>query len=275
MASGQVVLVGDSTIDNVVWCQDDDQCVRAQVEVQLPSMKITNYAADGFTSANVLRGACPFISRSRRALSDPFPDAENFQPLAYLKAAVEDPTYSPNYVVLSIGGNDVREILSHLHLLPQRIVQFLSNYQQIVHFITKEVKPKPSLILMFQYLPAVEMDQCYGVYAAMNSLSFEGDPVEKLQKLMENAYAPIVQLAAKEGLPIVDLSNTLNPFESSYFISQIEPSPLASEAIAKLIAHVVEKHDFHSSQSVIYSGVGEIHSKVNDGRSWKVSWPKE
>jgi hypothetical protein len=50
-----LVLLGDSTLDNVVWT-GKDTCIPTLLKQTLPETKVTNYAADGYTSENVLVG---------------------------------------------------------------------------------------------------------------------------------------------------------------------------------------------------------------------------
>ena len=88
-----VVLLGDSTLDNIVWVREDEdsQSVPFHLRGRLGLGDIvTNYAADGYTTSDVLNGGAPFISaHARREAGDPFPDDDFFHPLVALNELVE------------------------------------------------------------------------------------------------------------------------------------------------------------------------------------------
>ena len=118
--SKNLFLVGDSTIDNLVWVDKKEDCIHSKLIERLPEFEITNFSADGFTSQNVLDGACPNISRSqRRKIGDPFPDEDHFAPLVYLESTALS-LEKEHYCVLSIGGNDIREILGSMGKLQHK-----------------------------------------------------------------------------------------------------------------------------------------------------------
>ena len=99
-APPHVVLIGDSTLDNVVWVEQAAEAVpptlQRLLEKHSPGATVTNLAADGFTSTDVLRGAPAAISyRAREQAGDPLPTSspmEIFHPLAELKAMASKPT---------------------------------------------------------------------------------------------------------------------------------------------------------------------------------------
>ena len=107
------VLLGDSTLDNLVWA---DPSVSSQlVAAAGGAARIVNLAADGFTTSDVLFGGSAVLSRAaRRAAGDPFPESATapppfFAPLDALDAVpgLAGPDAVP-FIVLSVGGNDVR-----------------------------------------------------------------------------------------------------------------------------------------------------------------------
>jgi len=55
-------MMGDSTLDNIVWVDEYENCIKCQLEQALPDTQIINYAADGFTSQDMLSGRIPIIS---------------------------------------------------------------------------------------------------------------------------------------------------------------------------------------------------------------------
>merc|ERR1712000_542132 len=105
-ASTRIALIGDSTLDNVLWVENDAS-ISEQLAYTIPECAVANLAADGYTSGDTLHGSERVISVGmRRRLGDPVPFDEDgvFRPLARL--ATLDPP--PTHVVLSCGGNDVR-----------------------------------------------------------------------------------------------------------------------------------------------------------------------
>lgn len=72
-----LVMLGDSTLDNIVWVGSYDNCIKAQLQRLNPNHNVINLAADGFTSGNVLEGLYPSISYSHRKNVDPYPIFDN------------------------------------------------------------------------------------------------------------------------------------------------------------------------------------------------------
>ena len=106
-----LVLVGDSTLDNLLWIHDRNpaHCVTGHLQTLLgPGVRVVNLAADGFTSSDVLVGGDAVLSRSvRREAGDPFPPSALRPPpfFAPLEALAALPNASEATVVLSVGGN--------------------------------------------------------------------------------------------------------------------------------------------------------------------------
>lgn len=167
-----IVTMGDSTIDNLIWMDKSPQtnqfhiadCVIGQLRHQLPTNTVvTNLAADGFTSDNVLHGAMPMLSRvAWKRAGEPFPSDAHvdgvLSPLLELeklcqqkKSTTTQVTIPPvTHVLLSVGGNDVRVILQSMHNLPEVVAIFHSNYNKICERILA-IDPNIKLIIMLQY----------------------------------------------------------------------------------------------------------------------------
>ena len=161
-----VALVGDSTIDNILWVKKVERSVPGVLTEELPNWKITNYAADGYTTTNVLQGATPFISSHiRKQINDPFPNENFFAPLEELEILHQSNPIS--HLVLSVGGNDVRVILGSISKIFTVIPAFASNYNLIVERL---LQITPNLIIMTQYRPSLYQDSHYGVYRSLQSI---------------------------------------------------------------------------------------------------------
>ena len=147
-----------------------------------------------------------------------------------------------SHVVLSVGGNDIREILRHMHALPRIVPQLLRNYTAIVARIASLPEPKPQLVIMMQYLPCMVANEShYGVYSAIDLIPAAPGvtALQKLCGLMEQVYAPILALARTHGFSVIDLPRTMDPRDAELYRMQIEPSARGSDVIARLIVAAV------------------------------------
>jgi lysophospholipase L1-like esterase len=263
-----VALLGDSTIDNVVWTGHPKE-VSAQLKDLLKSSdaRVSNLAADGFTSSHVLHGGVPSISLvKRQQAGDPFPELADgiFRPLDVLESLEPAPTHA----VISIGGNDIRAILGCMHRLEQVVKDFQSNYNLILERVCKKV---PKVVLMFQYRPSLHMDDSYGVYRAIGSLPGPGDSVAKLNRLMQNVYNPILRVAAQRQLPVVDLPRSFDIEDDFLYRCQIEPSEAGGRLIAELISHVVLHHNFGTSSKLYFKQSNCVCEETNGGTGdWSI-----
>lgn len=233
----RVALIGDSTLDNVIWVEQDDPSISEQIARAVPGSAVCNLAADGFNSSDTLNGShCVISVGTRDEIGDPVPFDANgcFKPLEQL-ATLRPP---PTHVVLSVGGNDVREILGNIGDLPRVTERFLENYPRIVRACLQVTS---NVILMWQYRPSYNMTH-YGVYQAIDKIPVPGDSVAKLNALMEKIYEPVLALAIELKLPIIDLPRTFDIYRDELYNHQIEPSAKGGEVITSLIHHVVQHH---------------------------------
>jgi hypothetical protein len=78
-----LLLIGDSTLDNIVWVGKYENCIKHKLESLNPDYRVINYAADGYTSIHVVGGGHPDISWSHRKSRDAYPTAAHnkFHPL--------------------------------------------------------------------------------------------------------------------------------------------------------------------------------------------------
>lgn len=102
-----------------------------------------------------------------------------------------------------------------------------------------------------------------------------GNPIgmSTISALIQSFYQPILAKAKEERIPILDLSNTFNPYEKLYE-SGIEPNEEGGRLIAKGIDHIVKHHDF-TGESMLYSkpsGTSEFVGAANSS-DWKVALP--
>jgi len=237
----------------------------------------------------VLNGGRALLSYAKRLDCDPFPLLNRdkpFSPLDELES-LRQPNNS-SIVVLSVGGNDIREVLGHLDLetLSSKLIKLHKNYMEIVNRITSlSSNDHPfRVIVMTQYKPSVNDDDHYRVYASMGNLLLSlGIPSQKeynvylIEVLMKFIYDKIFDLARVYHFPIIDLSNSFDCYNGDLYTYQIEPSEQGGELIAKLITHVLLNHNFNENSVIYRTNVGnQIVSAENaDNLNWQVGESNE
>jgi len=94
-------------------------------------------------------------------------------------------------------------------------------------------------------------------------------------KLIESFYQPILEEAKLSQIPVLDLTNTFNPYQNLYEYG-IEPGIEGGKLIAEGIHHIVKHHDF-TGGSILYSksdGRDTYTSSENKGpKEWHVTYP--
>ena len=160
-----LVLLGDSTLDNVLWVPSPSSCIAFQLRAM--GFNVVNYAADGFTTTDVLHGGNPLLSRSvRERVGDALPgwsadgndcSRELFEPLKHVEVLVRKSAESDSMgitAVLSVGGNDIRHILSDMKGVESAVKRLHSNYAAILDHLLR-LRPMASTVVCMQYRPCV------------------------------------------------------------------------------------------------------------------------
>lgn len=304
--------LGDSTLDNVYWLLNSSgsnaqeakaNSVEGQLEALLqPSKyKLRSHAYDGFTTKSVLD-----TDRVGRVLSiDPLKDLGDKQkvylenrgihpkvqsydvsPLKALKESIEEEPNVTHYVAISVGGNDLRELLSNPSAILTEIPSVQKRYMEILDKVKglagngRIVRP----IIISLYRVDAKQDEPYHIYdklsqladhvhsAAMPVIDRHKRGVAVMGALLESMYKPILEQAKAEGIPVLDLSNTFDPYEDLY-TCQIEPNKKGAALIAKGIDHIVKNHDFTSQISKTYAKPkteGSYIASDTDPSGWRV-----
>jgi hypothetical protein len=273
-----LILFGDSSIDNYHWVKKGET-LEEKLKLKLGEAQVHNLAVDGFTTTNVLNGG----SRGK-AVRDDKHQPGHYNPFNELKK-VENPTH----ILVSVGGNNVREYLQSLIMatpkqreasLARILTEIKDDYIQIIDKL-KEEKPGAKPIIMLQYTPLLAQD-IYSIYYLMDILrhnktieknlssafdyglyklfgfireSSQINAVKKLHEIMATVYQPILKYAKEQNIPVIDLASTLDYNDKDFYQCQIEPSNQGSSAIADVVMHVIENHDF-TSESKTYSRPG-------------------
>jgi hypothetical protein len=246
---------------------------------------VLNLAADGFTTGDVLHGGEAKLSWAARVRAgEPFsrppagaPSPYFFRPLVALgEAAAALPPAPPAAappplaVALSVGGNDVRECLWAPAEIPAALAQLSANYPQVLE---KVLAHTPNVVLLMCYQPSLA-DATYNLYEVLEAVPLPGggglSGHQKLQRLLETVYQPILALARKHRLAVVDLPRSMDPTDGSLFRQQIEPSHAGGARIAALIAHAAKAHDAARDGSRLYvmPGRGEAIVAVENGEGF-------
>ena len=253
----RIALIGDSTLDNASWVGIHEASVsqhlsKSKEGANDKSFSVYNLAVDGFTTSDLLTGYSKSTINDADMLSSPMQILKTLNP-------------PPTHIVLSVGGNDVRETLGPGvdRVLLKTIQKMQQNYLIILNECLSVCK---KTILMFQYRPCFTTND-YGIYDAINDIpddlmiqkgalkngsngmevshdNISNVSVRKLNKLMESIYNGILlnELIIANRLPIIDLPNTFDIHNSLLYVRQIEPSHWGGLIIAKLIHHVIENH---------------------------------
>ena len=175
-ARKHLVLLGDSTLDNIIWLKSYKECIKYKLSEGVGvDVEITNYAADGFTTTNMLEGGVPALSYYKRLEVDPYPcGLTNFKPLEHLKEL--HARHPVTDIVLSVGGNDIRVVLRSISQLQNTMEVFINNYQEILEAC---LDITPRVILMMQYRPALYQDEVYGIYHSITMGTGNGKFAQK------------------------------------------------------------------------------------------------
>lgn len=244
-ASGKVVLLGDSVLDNFFWLETPERHLRVQLQEKLQGMQCVNLAVDQMTT---------FDFEERKPSVNPWePYARAREKVAW--ADEQDKSYtvesdgvirSPKalaklegvrWCVLSIGGNDVylnRSIQAALisSLLPggqakrQEVAdEFGVRLRKIVASV-RESAPDANVALVIPYRPHREFSLLYGAPIDAEGKKVTGDVVGDYVRSVERECLPdlvtpmvreILRVAKQEGCPVIDLSRTLDPNRAAHY----------------------------------------------------------
>jgi hypothetical protein len=272
-----IILMGDSVLDDFYWLKDKALDVRQQIEdLYNDEVTVTNLAVDESTSSDVLNGMRPssvYVNDRRNKKLPPYPVDKKRNgkvfPLRIIKRMLESGEMSTEIagneikptVVLSIGGNDVRAMLSNVN--QQAIVdgmkQLEMNAEKIIH---KLLTMQMHVIMVICYEPHHEFASGYGLQR------------DQLLQIMNIGVCNILLLAEKYGLPVIDLSRTFNPFDRSHYGSTvIEPSNKSGQFIADLVQCVFNYFPFNSKKpsSKIYHGTTTSKAGIVEQRNNKMA----
>eukprot|EP01064_Diplonema_japonicum_P022403 TRINITY_DN3214_c0_g5_i1.p1 TRINITY_DN3214_c0_g5~~TRINITY_DN3214_c0_g5_i1.p1 ORF type:complete len:373 (+),score=64.78 TRINITY_DN3214_c0_g5_i1:59-1120(+) len=291
---GKVVLAGDSVLDNFHWLANPRRNLRVVVEEELGKDSETkdliclNMAVDQMSSFDFIERSPQKNAWYRYQWSreeehknhpedDPL-DKDGYKHLVDPKSkcvkSVENIKRLKNvkYIFLSVGGNDV-----YLHadiqtgLIKSLIPGFGSYrtdignafYERLSKIVKalKENIPGAVIVPVLVYHPHHEFS-ISGI-PRNSTLGCVAGSIQKnfLSRMVTPMVQKVLEIASVEGLHVVDLSQTLDPFNERHYgnmdkmlpmWSGAEPSDVSQNFIAKLIQHVVAQHEAGHTTPTLY-----------------------
>ena len=253
-----VILMGDSVLDNFYWLKDKRLDITQQLKntykkYKMENVNIINLAVDETESINLINnnGIKPkqkYIEKRKELGMESYPIDNStgkvfpFKLLQKIIDKEEDDQHSSEiFVIVSIGGNDVR-ILLQLKNVSKIIAalqkrNFEENIQQIIETL-KTMEANSSNNIHINVIPIM----CYSPkYIVSAYLGFEENDFEFL---MNWGYNLFLKVAKKYNLSVIDLYSSFDKYDSSYYssLSPIEPSNKSGQIITNLIIYAINDH---------------------------------
>ena len=158
------------------------------------------------------------------------------------------------HVVLSIGGNDVRVEIFSCYGNTEELIKklktndvFIGNYKKAVEEVLK-IKPNVILVIVYRPGPGFLL------------------PLKSINLLFEEFAPKMIDFAREKSIPVIDLSRTFDPLDSSHYgTTPIEPSNESGMFIAELVNTVLNDYDFEYGSSKVYYGHGN-NIKIEDNK---------
>ena len=258
-----LVFLGDSTLDNLIWVIGKNACIASQLRQR--SYNVVNYAADGFTTSDLLYGNVPSIDYQQRyQAGDPYPSgSDKFKPLDWVEK-FENPSNS--IFISSCGGNNIRENLKGIYIgytSAERVLR--KGAKEYITALERMLKSNKKIMICTQYKPSTIQND-YQIYKYFTK--------ERMVEIMDLFYPILFEFARKHNLPILDFTRSLDPSNPKLFKCQIEPSKFGGRIIADMIDYASKNHDFNGkSKFYIKRGIDfdvEVEDNV-EGYKWDIS----
>ena len=261
-----VVLMGDSTLDNPNWVEEEELSVVEHLKVMNPELRIFDHSNDGFTTTDCLKGNF----RNKVVPTSAKYPAKEFSPLTDAKEDIAN----ADRVVLSVGGNNIREFLHAPHgINPEAMGQ---EFRKVLEVMVKEyieivtkirgINNHAQIILMTQYYPST-IQKNYKIYESMAMLGpilkLGEQPLDVIHTLMQEIYPTILkglQAQGEDNVAILDLTSSLNPFDKKNHSHQIEPSGVGGRKIADMLTYILNRP---AEKSLAYQFRPDFFTKPN------------
>lgn len=295
----KITILGDSTIDNKIWVSpgpktnaildnlhlnwgfrklkklspNAEYSIIENLKKNLPNHNIRDYSNDGFTTSDCLNGqykdkvfpevVLPVIGKIH-SFPATFPH-KMFAPLN--DNSVKKDIAESQHIILSIGGNNVREFLQHAvcklggerkefikNEFPNLLKKLQAEYIEIFNKLRSSNKDA-QIILLTQYYPSFIQND-YRIYEFLTevgeALGIGGqdhNPKDVIQKIIQDTYSSVFSSIKTDNVVVADLTSSINPFEVYNHSHQIEPSGSGGKKIAKMLSYLIN----NNPSSGIYS----------------------
>jgi lysophospholipase L1-like esterase len=226
-----LVLLGDSVFDNGAYVGSGEPDVARQVSARLPGgNEVTLLAVDGHLTSDV-------------------------------SSQIERLPSSATHLFLSVGGNDALQHLDAIERFETEISRFseaIKKLREIQEDFRRAYRPVVEELLGAG-LPTTLCTIYNGNFqeASQQAPSQQVMPQQalSLQALVDTILPVIgdviVEAAAENGLPLIDLGRVLGEPDLDY-ANPIEPSAHGGAKIAEVITEVLSSHEFASPRAEIY-----------------------
>lgn len=226
-----LVLLGDSVFDNGAYVGSGEPDVARQVSARLPGgNEVTLLAVDGHLTSDV-------------------------------SSQIERLPSSATHLFLSVGGNDALQHLDAIKRFETEISRFseaIKKLREIQEDFRRAYRPVVEELLGTG-LPTTLCTIYNGNFqeASQQAPSQQVMPQQALSlQALVNTILPvigdvIVEAAAENGLPLIDLGRVLGEPDLDY-ANPIEPSAHGGAKIAEAITEVLSGHEFASPRAEIY-----------------------
>ena len=237
---GRIIFIGDSILDDHLYL--DDKTRDLTKEVSSLGFIVDNYAVDGSKLKDLYEGIKPskecLCSRSYKY---PIGRGEKVYQMELLNNKPFTPVYddmfnsssydmTPEMVVISIGGNDLRadmvKIVFGVTSFFNSVVteQYTADYENII--ITSKENGRKVLLTSI-YLPYIGAGSMYGMFGGLAN-----DIVEKWKEF-------IIMLAKKHDIPVLDLSQIFDHYNREHYgSSELRSNNITNKCIAQCINYI-------------------------------------
>ena len=267
MQTTKVALMGDSTIDNGYWVDENksylDKTATVTHQTALALSKnnpdqnfdVANFAIDGATTTDIDRDClmCKVLPEDQ---DHPLIDVHQMN-------AVQ--AWQPDVIALSVGGNNYREALQGTlrHQMSMKQLLFrqtpesakeiikesftkvkeklLQEYKALIDKILETNPNLNRLVLMSQYYPSLTQFTPYFIYTGFshvaNSEGLKQTAFECMTTTMNELYSELLThvLEKDTDVVLVDVTSSLNPLEDNH-TKQIEPNESGAKVMGELIS---------------------------------------
>lgn len=226
-----LVLLGDSVFDNGAYVGSGEPDVARQVSARLPGgNEVTLLAVDGHLTSDV-------------------------------SSQIERLPSSATHLFLSVGGNDALQHLDAIKRFETEISRFseaIKKLREIQEDFRRAYRPVVEELLG----TGLPTTLCTIYNGNFQEASQQAPPQQvmpqqalSLQALVDTILPVIgdviVEAAAENGLPLIDLGRVLDEPDLDY-ANPIEPSAHGGAKIAEAITEVLSGHEFASPRAEIY-----------------------